>query len=238
MRPFQAFAVSLLLVASACRPSGDTGTSGTTSDAATTDRLYPVLEEGGWGYMNQDGHLVVGPEYDAAWPFSEDLALVQKDGAFGYIDTDGEVAIPLAYQDAWYFSNGLAPVLKDGTWMFIDRQGAVTESGTFDIGELTLGSLETLDLDRVRIGDLYGFRNADGQVVIDPQFEQAWYFVDGLARVSLGGKWGFIDRSGSMVIEPAFDVAWDFDQGLARVKVGERYGYINKAGDYVWAPTS
>jgi len=221
---------------SACRPATDSDDPVAT---AQTAQLYPILEEGSWGFMNHDGHLVVGPDFDAAWPFSEGRALVRKDGRYGYIDATGEVVIPLAYNDAWYFSNGLAPVLNDTTWSFIDPQGIVVESDVFGINPGADGAdLEMVELDRVRIGSLYGFRNAAGQVVIDPQFEQAWYFVDGLARVRLKGKWGFIDRSGAMVIDPTFDVAWDFDQGLARVKVGDGYGYVNKAGDFVWAPTT
>lgn len=230
--PLAAAAAFLL---AGCRPSE----LPRTPDGAERVRLYPVVEEGKWGYMNHDGHLSIAPEFDAAWPFSEGLALVQKDGRFGYVDAAGDLAIPLRYRDAWYFSHGLAPVLVDTAWSFIDRSGeiVVNTSVGFDIA-VEGDPIVEMELDRVRIDGRYGFRNAAGQIVIDPQFDQAWNFVDGLARVQLGGKWGFIDRSGAVVIEPAFDVAWDFDDGLARVRVGDRYGYIDTTGRYVWAPTA
>jgi len=40
---------------------------------------------------------------------------------------------------------------------------------------------------------------------VEPIFEWAESFHDGLALVKTGGKWGFIDNTGKMVIEPQFD---------------------------------
>lgn len=226
------------LVGSACGP-GTAEDPRNEDKAGLGDKLYPVLEEGLWGYMNRDGHLAVAPQFDAAWPFSEGRALVQLDGRFGYLDRNGDVVVPLQYHDAWYFSNGLAPVLIDSAWSFIDYDGAVVVNSTFGIGApaTPAPAVESVELDRVRVGDHYGFRNADGRIVIDPLFDQAWHFVDGLARVQVDGKWGFIGRTGEMVVDPLFDVAWDFEDGLARVKVDDRFGYINTRGDYIWAPT-
>ncbi|EMU6300714.1 WG repeat-containing protein, partial [Campylobacter coli] len=44
-----------------------------------------------------------------------------------------------------------------------------------------------------------------GKFVIEPKFDDAWNFNEGLAGVELNGKWGFIDKSGKIVIEPKFD---------------------------------
>ncbi|EIL3899587.1 WG repeat-containing protein, partial [Campylobacter coli] len=45
----------------------------------------------------------------------------------------------------------------------------------------------------------------NGEFVIKPNFDDAWYFREGLAKVGLNGKYGFIDKSGKIVIEPIFD---------------------------------
>lgn len=225
---------------SACQTRS--GTAMRDDNTATTNSdeiLFVVLEEGKWGFMTQNGHLAIGPYFDRAWPFSDGRALVEVDGLFGYINRVGETVIEAMYEDAWYFSNGLAPVQTSDGWAYIDTTGAVvvaSEQPTTFVGPAN--TVETLDIDRVRVGDLYGFRNADGQVVIDPQFDQAWHFSEGLARVSKDGKWGFIDRSGKEIVPPIFDVAWDFEHGLARVQLDGKYGYIGKDGEYVWAPTS
>ncbi|NNE34510.1 MAG: WG repeat-containing protein [Rhodothermales bacterium] len=220
-----------------CQGNTDAGNQVDSPDADAN--LFLVLEEGKWGYMNQDGHLAIGPYFDRAWSFSDGRALIEVDGRFGYINRDGDTVIEPRYLDAWYYSNGLAPVQTEDGWAFIDLEGEVvveSEQPSTFVGPVH--TVEQLDIDRVRVGELYGFRNAEGQIVIDPQFEQAWHFSDGLARIQNDGKWGYIDRSGQQIIEPRFDVAWDFERGLARVQVGDKYGYIGKDGEYVWAPTN
>ena len=68
--------------------------------------------------------------------------------------------------------------------------------------------------------------------VINPQFDSAFPFSDGLARVRIGdartGKYGFIDKTGFLVINPQFHLAWSFSDGLAHVKDGTtgKFGFI------------
>ena len=74
------------------------------------------------------------------------------------------------------------------------------------------------------------------EYAIQPQFDDAWDFSDGLARVRIGGKWGYVNKEGQVVIKPQFDDIWDFSGGLARVRVDGKYGYINREGQYVIKP--
>ena len=64
----------------------------------------------------------------------------------------------------------------------------------------------------------YGFIDKSGKVVIEPQFDDAEDFSEGLAQVGKDGKWGFIDKSGKVVIEPQYDYVGDFSEGLAKVR--------------------
>ena len=51
-----------------------------------------------------------------------------------------------------------------------------------------------------RAGPKWGFLNKRGEVVIEPVFETAVSFSDGLAIVELGGgEWGYIDKKGKFV---------------------------------------
>ncbi|MEE8043841.1 MAG: WG repeat-containing protein [Thermodesulfobacteriota bacterium] len=50
------------------------------------------------------------------------------------------------------------------------------------------------------MGNKWGFVNKKGEIVIEPQFENAVSFSGGLAIVELGGgKWGYIDKKGKLV---------------------------------------
>jgi hypothetical protein len=83
-----------------------------------------------------------------------------------------------------------------------------------------------------------------GSIVINPQFESAGQFSEGLAAVQMGkdenGKWGYIDKSGKFVVDPQFDYAEAFSEGLAAVRSGDektgRWGFIDRSGKFVINP--
>jgi tetratricopeptide (TPR) repeat protein len=88
----------------------------------------------------------------------------------------------------------------------------------------------------VKLNGKYGFINKSGKVLINPQFDAAGNFYDGLAVVKSGEKWGYINKSGKIVINPQFEQATNFYEGLAAVKLGGKWGYINKSGNIVINP--
>ena len=86
-----------------------------------------------------------------------------------------------------------------------------------------------------------GYIDKTGEFVIEPQFDDADDFSEGLAGVRVGdvrgevgwlkkGKYGFIDKTGKFVIEPQFDDVDQFIGGVARVEKDGEWGYVNKAG--------
>jgi hypothetical protein len=60
--------------------------------------------------------------------------------------------------------------------------------------------------------------------VIEPQFDRADSFSQGLARVKIDGKWGYIDKTGKLVIQPQFDEADAFSEGLALIRQNTNLG--------------
>ncbi len=87
-----------------------------------------------------------------------------------------------------------------------------------------------------------GFIDRTGKVAIEPRFQQAEGFSEGLAGVEVDDQWGYIDKTGEFVIEPQFDYAAPFSEGLAAVRFPDplsddyKWGYINGAGDLVIKP--
>ena len=79
-----------------------------------------------------------------------------------------------------------------------------------------------------------------GKFVINPQFDIALDFSEGLAPVRIGeirtGEWGFIDKQGKIVINPQFDSARSFSEGLAAVSIDGKSGFIDKQGKFVINP--
>ncbi len=85
--------------------------------------------------------------------------------------------------------------------------------------------------------NLWGYMDAAGKIVIEPQFNMAFEFAEGVAQVMVKDRWGYIDPSGKFVIEPKFARSDRFYEGFARVSfdptVTEFPGYIDKTGTLV-----
>lgn len=229
--PRTAFCIALALFLAACGANEQKDRAPTESDAGN---LYPIREDGRWGYIDRSGNLAIEPRFDRAWPFSGGVALVKEGGQFGYIRPDGGYAIEVRFDDAWHFTDGIAPVELDGKWGFVDTSGTVLPDTQIALSAESLveATYDDDPFELVHAGGQYGYEG--GERSIAPRFEKAWRFSKGLARVKTNGKWGFINREGEFAIEPRFDLAWDFNRGLAMVQAGDTVGYINRDGQYVW----
>ena len=76
----------------------------------------------------------------------------------------------------------------------------------------------------------YGFVNDGGLVMIDPVYDQAYDFNNGMALVSKDDKYGYISENGNIVVQPKYEYASSFSCGYAVVKNQEKYKFINTKG--------
>ncbi len=94
------------------------GCSQQASAASNTEKnpLFAIRQNGKVGYIDKKGEIVITPQFDTAWPFSEGLALIEDDGKYGYIDKKGEIVITPQFDYARSFSEGLALIKDDGKY--------------------------------------------------------------------------------------------------------------------------
>jgi hypothetical protein len=71
--------------------------------ASEPGALFPIEEQGRWGYIAADGRTVLKPVYDEAAHFAEGLAPVKIGKLFGYIDPAGAVVIAPRFDEARFF---------------------------------------------------------------------------------------------------------------------------------------
>lgn len=100
-------------------------------------------------------------------------------------------------------------------------------------GHFSEGLLIVQDRDTMKKGYVDKF----GQWIIEPGFEDACNFSDGLALVKENDLYGYIDHNGNYVIPPQFLNASSFSEGYAAVTYDEcKYGYIDKQGNMIIEP--
>lgn len=85
----------------------------------------------------------------------------------------------------------------------------------------------------VKSGEKWGYINTKGEYKINPQFQDAQFFRDGLAKVlSVDGKVGYISEDGKYVIPAKYKSGTPFQEGLAFVVSDGGYPTcIDKSGE-------
>ena len=88
-------------------------------------------------------------------------------------------------------------------------------------------------------GSKWGYKNASGKVVIQPQFDMANDFSpDGIAAVVDDQGWAYINQKGRIVIRPfVIDNGPDyFKEGLARFRIDNKFGFFDPKGNITIPP--
>jgi hypothetical protein len=208
-------------------------------------KLFPIKSGDKWGYIDKAGKYIINSQFDDAFNFSDGLALIESgEGKFGFIGEDGKYVINPVYKSANKFSEGLAcVVMENGKPQFISKEGKILF--TVDKADVCYGFQEGMAL--IKVKGKYGFIDKTGKIIVNPIYDDANYYSEGLASVAKIDektkelKWGFIDKSGSVKINFQFVADKEkylcqpdyFKEGLAFVSSdGKKWGCISTDGKY------
>ncbi len=224
--------------------------------------LYLVMVNGRYGYIDATGKLVFETQnavYNVR-DYAEGYAVIAvkppkgekpgTQGKWGYIDVNGELAFKAEYDYCQSFSEGFAAVRMNGNWAYIDKMGKLLTGFDFysagDGAEMVFSegraAIRLFATPIKRYYAKYGYIDNTGRLAIDPQFDMAFPFSDGIARVMVEerigkGRYGYIDKAGKVIVAPQYTLAGNFSEGLAFVQMTvdgkEKVGYIDKTGKLV-----
>jgi len=185
-----------------------------------------------WGFVNEEGQVVINPQFSQVGNFSDGKCAVQnKDGKWGYIDSDGKLAISYQFDVAEKFVKGQATVGFDG------KSGSIDDKGKYVINPQFDAIKEDGDLYVIKQGDKWGWANKEGVITINPQFEDVLPFRGSeVAPVKMGDDWAYVDKEGKIKINPQFEGALPFASGIAFVGTGDKIGLIDAEGKYLVNP--
>lgn len=92
------------------------------------------------------------------------------------------------------------------------------------------------ELKPVDFGGSWGYTDKENKLVIQPRFESAQPFSEGLALVSEASRFGYIDSRGDYALYPEFIKGRSFSEGLAAVVVSIRWGFIDRMDRFIINP--
>ena len=105
--------------------------------AASKERLFPVLQDGKYGFMNAAGRVVIAPRYDQVSDFAEGRRPSNGAGS-GATSGRPDTAVPFQFEWAAPFSEGLAIVQKGDVHGFIDARGRIVISPASSRAEVSI----------------------------------------------------------------------------------------------------
>jgi len=150
--------------------------------------LFVAGKNGKAGYIDAKGAVKIPLVFDGADGFSEGLAAVGVGNSYGIIDRHGQWVHKPQYVSISMFSEDRAvacisgnPFMRGAQLVVIDRKGNRVSDESYDfISSFSEG------LACVRIGQRYGYINKQGKLAIQPMFDGASDFYEGLAGVGFG----------------------------------------------------
>jgi hypothetical protein len=200
-------------------------------DADSFSDGLAAVHKGGWGYIDRTGKVVVSPRYLQARQFSEGVASVKDPSGWLFVDKTGKPVDGLSgFGDAKSFSGGLAAVQVGDKWRFTTHEGK--KKFELEFTKVSNFSEGLAAVQEAKNGK-YGFIDSSGTYLIQPVFEDAMPFAEGLAAVRLDKRWGYVNKSSEMRIPNSYPFfADEFVGGLALVSnpVDGSEMYINREG--------
>lgn len=216
--------------------------------------LYPFKDKNRkWGYVNTTGKIMVEPQYDEAYDFSEGFAqvsrLINNKYAWGYINTTGKEVIPCKYAKTFDFSEGLAMVAsKDSP---NNKYGFINYKGELVIPELYGYNLQDWNgnkfsegLIALRSGFNYGIINRKNEIFLPFNYSRISNFSEGIAVVSDGNDMYLFNHKKEMN-RSSYKYVDEFSEGLAPVctnyvssgmHLDGKDGFIDRTGKTIINP--
>jgi len=200
-----------------------------------------------WGYINQNGEIVIEPTYKKCYKFSESgLAPIYESKKFSFINTDGKkinteiegfklIEGFVGFGGLEGYNDGLVAVTKDKKWGFLDTKGNIAIKLKYDKVSIFNNGAAI-----AKIGtDFYVLNKSGEETKVEGEdIATVKDIINGLAPFTNSAKQsGFIGTDGEIVIAAQFASVGFFFDNLAWAKTADKkLGYINKNGEWVIEP--
>ncbi|MDE5413574.1 WG repeat-containing protein [Alkalihalobacterium chitinilyticum] len=168
-----------------------------------------------FGYVDENGNIVIEPQFSIALPFQEGRAVVNTiDGInnrYGLIDRQGKFIIQAQYNDI------------------------------LQLGEDRVALGKAIVADKPYYGSIYAIATSDGRRLTDYEYDTVSPFKEGLSSVTQDRYTFFIDRSGKRaknypVVQGTGILT--LENGVIKAFVDQRVMYFNRLGRSIWKPNT
>lgn len=188
----------------------------------------PVAKGGKYGYVTTALNIPETLPYDYASNFKNGVAAVKKGDKWALINAEEAPITDYVFEDILLdaydtcCNEGVIFAKHQGKYYMVNTQGGKISQQGFDDARPFAGSGPAA----VCVDGKWGFADAAGNMVIQPQYAGAESFNIGLGGVCIDGLWGYINQSGEIRIPCQFQACQSFaGNGIAAVKENDTWRY-------------
>jgi hypothetical protein len=169
-------------------------------------------------YINKDLKEAFNITAKSAYPFWEDVAVINKDTTYELINKKGETVKLLRGIDFMKFTNeGKLAVRSEKKWGYIDMKGNQVIPFQYDSCDSFKG-----DYAKVQIDGKWGIIDKTGKTIIKPQYKNIIPGDNGIFTYYDTG-WGVTDKTGKKLTEDIFLTITSFVNNRALARFGKSY---------------
>lgn len=199
------------------------------------DKLKPVkTPTGKYGYINDDGKLVIEAVYEEAKEFREGVAIVGKNGKFGFINEKGRIILNIEYELPDYqYEPSVLLIKKEDKYGYIDYQGKFLVAINYE------AIAAYADIMKAKKNGQWGYIDNHESVLVAFDFDylEAYETNKTNIRYQKGNVLGWLekeiaDRTTEKLSEWADEVG-AAKNGVQTVRVGQLYGLIRTNGEWL-----
>lgn len=176
------------------------------------------------GYVSPSGKMMIQPQFEHAWPFSDGLAFVWTYAG----RNSGQDKMPLGeeYKQYSMFSNDITGIIDSTGTYIVQPKMNFQMVRPFQDG-----------IAYVRIDNEVRIINKKGELIpfTDYRYDKQYKQILRVAKNKETGKASFVNAY-SRIVYQGFDGCEEFSGNYAAVKLGGKTGYINRSGDLVIVP--
>ncbi|MBE5944450.1 MAG: WG repeat-containing protein [Lachnospiraceae bacterium] len=190
--------------------------------------IIPVYDGSTWSFYDMDQNFICGG-YEEVSSMGNGYAAVKTNGKWQMINSSGEPITDELYEDIKIDDRGVAFRgcyfgKVEGFYYMYDENGERIVEQPFQDAKVFQ---DTEGYAAILLYNKWGFVNLEGEIVIEPEYDDARSFRKELAAVKIDGMWGYIDYEQNLVIDNIYTDARDFnDSGNAMVLVGDTWQLI------------
>lgn len=166
------------------------------------EKLVSICVDGSYSYYDINFKKKLGT-YDYAGTFNGGVAAVKNGRKWELINNKGEKITKNTYEDIIIDERGVCClkerifVKTNEEYIMIDKLGQQIGKETFEGAKVFAND----DYAAIMRGDLWGFVDIEGKIVIEPEYQDAKSFSMELAAVCIDNVWGYINIKNEEVIK-------------------------------------